>query len=185
MLCIGIDISKARFDGAVCVEDVDHNPSFAHDHKGFKALSKWLKSLGAAQERLCKKPSIGMPCGKPNPLNPPCQGDLSLNSPLIRGARGVRNDEILSFCTVSKVPLLNEALLPTPNPQFSIQKMIGSGTLPIFAPAKSAYGRHGWRKCRLRRSSYCVPVHPAHKSRHLQRFTRLKRLCKNPSLGMR
>ncbi len=24
-------------------------------------------------------------CGKPNPLNPPCQGDLSLNSPLVRG----------------------------------------------------------------------------------------------------
>ena len=50
----------------------------------------------------------------PNPLNPPCQGDLSLNSPLIRGARGVRNDEywifaqslsqerrMLVFCTVS------------------------------------------------------------------------------------
>ncbi len=52
MLCIGIDISKARFDGAVCVEDVDHNPSFANDHKGFKALSKWLKSLDAAQERV-------------------------------------------------------------------------------------------------------------------------------------
>ena len=28
MLCIGIDISKARFDGAVCVEGADHNPSF-------------------------------------------------------------------------------------------------------------------------------------------------------------
>ena len=52
MLCIGIDISKARFDGAVCVEGVDHNPSFAHDHKGFKALSQWLKSLGAVQERV-------------------------------------------------------------------------------------------------------------------------------------
>ena len=52
MLCIGIDISKARFDGAVCVEDVDHNQSFANDHKGFKALSKWLKSLDAAQERV-------------------------------------------------------------------------------------------------------------------------------------
>ena len=97
MLCIGIDISKARFDGAVCVEGVDHNPSFANDHRGFKALSKWLKSLDAAQERLCKKPSIGMSCGKPNPLNPPCQGDLSLNSPLIRGARGVRNDEYWIF----------------------------------------------------------------------------------------
>ena len=111
----------------------------------------------ARLKRLCKKPSIGMPCGKPNPLNPPYQGDFLLNSPLIRGARGVRNDEILSFCTVSKSPLLSGALLPTPNPRFSIQKIIGSGTLPIFAPAKSAYGRHGWRKCRLRRSSYCVP----------------------------
>ena len=65
MLCIGIDISKARFDGAVCVEGVDHNPSFAHDHKGFKALSKWLKSLDAVQERLCKKPSLGYAGGKP------------------------------------------------------------------------------------------------------------------------
>ena len=34
----------------------------------------------------------------PNPLNPPCQGDLSLNSPLIRGAK---NDERWVFCTVS------------------------------------------------------------------------------------
>ena len=45
MLCIGIDMSKARFDGAVCVESVDHNPSFANNHKGFKALPQWLKSL--------------------------------------------------------------------------------------------------------------------------------------------
>ena len=36
--------------------------------------------------------------------------------------------------------------------------------------AKSAYDRHGRRKCRLRRSSYLAPVHPVHKSRHLQRF---------------
>ena len=37
--------------------------------------------------RLCKKSSLGYAGGQPNPLNPPCQGDLSLNSPLIRGAR--------------------------------------------------------------------------------------------------
>ena len=36
-------------------------------------------------------------CGKSNPLNPPCQGDFLLNSPLIRGARGVRNDECWIF----------------------------------------------------------------------------------------
>ena len=30
---------------------------------------------------------------QPNPLNPPDKGDFPLNSPLIRGARGVKNDE--------------------------------------------------------------------------------------------
>ena len=38
----------------------------------------------------------------PNPLNPPCQGDLSLNSPLIRGARGVRNDAYWFFAQSRK-----------------------------------------------------------------------------------
>ena len=47
--------------------------------------------------RLCKKSSLGYAGGQPNPLNPPCQGDLSLNSPLIRGARGVRNDKYWFF----------------------------------------------------------------------------------------
>ena len=36
-----------------------------------------------------------------NPLNPPYQGDFLLNSPLIRGARGVKNDERWVSCTVS------------------------------------------------------------------------------------
>ena len=82
MLCIGIDISKARFDGAVCVEDVDHNQSFANDHKGFKALSKWLKSLDAAQERLCKKPSLGMRYWrKTQPPKSPLSGGLVTQFP--------------------------------------------------------------------------------------------------------
>ena len=51
--------------------------------------------------RLCKKPSLGRAGGKPNPLNPPYQGDFPLNSPLIRGARGVKNDERWVSCTVS------------------------------------------------------------------------------------
>ena len=41
----------------------------------------------------------------PNPLNPPYQGGFPLNSPLIRGARGVKNDERWVSCTVSKVGL--------------------------------------------------------------------------------
>ena len=56
------------------------------------------------RKRLCKKHLLDrVTSGKPNPLNPPYQGDfysipslsggLLLNSPLIRGARGVRKDE--------------------------------------------------------------------------------------------
>ena len=79
-----------------------------------------------------------------------------------------------------------------------IQKIIGSGALPIFAPrqlllhcsnklhpcndAKSAYDRHGRRKYRLRRSSYFLPVHPVHKSVIYNGFARLKRLCKKPNV---
>ena len=53
---------------------------------------------GFLLSRLCKKPifvvparetvqetSLGYAGGKPNPLNPPYQGDFPLNSPLIRG----------------------------------------------------------------------------------------------------
>ena len=45
--------------------------------------------------------SLSYAGGKPNPLNPPYQGDFPLNSPLIRGARGVKNDERWVSCTVS------------------------------------------------------------------------------------
>ena len=54
------------------------------------------------RKRLCKKPSLGCAGGKPNPLNPPYQGDLSLNSPLTRGARGVRKDEYWIFAQSRK-----------------------------------------------------------------------------------
>ena len=68
---------------------------------------------------MCKKLALGYAGGKPNPLNPPCQGDFPLNnplcqgdfplnnplcqgdfplhSPLTRGARGVRNDKYWVF----------------------------------------------------------------------------------------
>ena len=49
-----------------------------------------------------QKTSLGYAGGKPNPLNPPYQGDFPLNFPLIRGARGVKNDERWVSCTVSK-----------------------------------------------------------------------------------
>ena len=49
-----------------------------------------------------QKTSLGYAGGKPNPLNPPYQGDFPLNSPLIKGARGVKNDERWVSCTVSK-----------------------------------------------------------------------------------
>ena len=48
-----------------------------------------------------QKTSLGYAGGKPNPLNPPYQGDFPLNSPLIRGARGVKNDERWVSCTVA------------------------------------------------------------------------------------
>ena len=57
---------------------------------------------------MCKKLALGYAGGKPNPLNPPyqgdfplnnplCQGDFPLHSPLTRGARGVRNDKSRVF----------------------------------------------------------------------------------------
>ena len=39
---------------------------------------------------------------------PPDKGDLSLNSPLIRGVRGVRNDKCWVFCTVPCVTMQNQ-----------------------------------------------------------------------------
>ena len=72
-------------------ESLDRHALHAENPCGFGYFT------GFPLSRLCKNPSLGMPCGKPNPLNPPCQGDLSLNSPLIRGARGVRNDKYWFF----------------------------------------------------------------------------------------
>ena len=60
-------------------------------------LFYWVPAFEAVQ-----KPSLGYAGGKPNPLNPPYQGDFPLNSPpLIRGARGVKNDERWVSATVS------------------------------------------------------------------------------------
>ena len=61
------------------------------------------QNISSASETV-QKTSLGYAGGKPNPLNPPYQGDLSLNSPLIRGARGVKNDERWVSCTVSPPP---------------------------------------------------------------------------------
>jgi transposase len=52
MLCVGIDISKARFDCALFIKDVCQNKSFSNDKKGFNALFKWLVALDAAPERV-------------------------------------------------------------------------------------------------------------------------------------
>ena len=59
-------------------------------------LFYWIPAFETVQ-----KTSLGYAGGKPNPLNPPYQGDFPLNSPLIRGARGVKNDERWVSCTVS------------------------------------------------------------------------------------
>jgi transposase len=52
MICVGIDISKARFDCALFIEDVGQNKSFVNDNKGFKALLKWLGAWGATRDRV-------------------------------------------------------------------------------------------------------------------------------------
>ena len=58
-----------------------------------------------------QKTSLGYAGGKPNPLNPPYQGDFPLNSPLIRGARGVKNDERWVSGTVSFAGTTNVGFL--------------------------------------------------------------------------
>ena len=75
------------------------------------------------QGRLCKKDCARETCketvqgdcaktpARAYPLNPPYQGDFSLNSPLIRGARGVKNDERWVSCTVSFAGTTNVGFL--------------------------------------------------------------------------
>ena len=83
---------------------------------------------GFLLSRLCKKPifvvparetvqetSLGYAGGKPNLLNPPYQGDFPLNSPLIRGARGVKNDERWVSCTVSFAGTTDAGFLHSPD----------------------------------------------------------------------
>ena len=76
-----------------------------------KPCRVWLFCWVPAFETV-QKTSLGYAGGKPNPLNPPYQGDFPLNSPpyqgdfplnspLIRGARGVKNDERWVSYTVS------------------------------------------------------------------------------------
>ena len=66
----------------------------------FRRNDKYWVSCTVPYETV-QKTSLGYAGGKPNPLNPPYQGDFPLNSPLIRGARGVKNDERWVSCTVS------------------------------------------------------------------------------------
>ena len=61
------------------------------------------QSMQFTRYETVQETSLGYAGGKPNPLNPPYQGDFPLNSPLIRGARGVKNDERWVSCTVSMV----------------------------------------------------------------------------------
>ena len=61
-----------------------------------KPLRVWL-FYGVPAFAAVQKTSLGYAGGKPNPLNPPYQGDFPLNSSLIRGARGVKNDEYWIF----------------------------------------------------------------------------------------
>ena len=73
-------------------------------------LFYWVPAFETVQ-----KTSLGYAGGKPNPLNPPYQGDFPLNSPLIRGARGVKNDErwvsyTVSFAGTTNIEFLHSLL---------------------------------------------------------------------------
>ena len=61
-----------------------------------KAVARTTRNQ-TARLGMCKKLALGYAGGKPNPLNPPYQGDFPLHSPLTRGARGVRNDKSRVF----------------------------------------------------------------------------------------
>ena len=82
-----------------------------NDGSVLKRTFDWIPAFEAVQ-----KSSLGYAGGKLNPLNPPYQGDFPLNSPLIRGARGVKNDERWVSCTVSQVgnPLFTKAIPQSP-----------------------------------------------------------------------
>ena len=66
----------------------------------WKTLAGLAVLLGS-RFRDCAKNLVRLRWWKTQPPSPPYQGDLSLNSPLIRGARGVKNDERWVSCTVS------------------------------------------------------------------------------------
>ena len=110
--------------------------------------------------------SAWVTCGKPNPLNPPCQGDLSLNSPLIRGARGVRKDQYWVFCKVSKETVQETLAKPcymrkTQPPKSPLSRGDLSLNSPLIRGARGVRNDEYWFFAKSR-----------------------KRLCKKPSLGM-
>ena len=88
MLCIGIDISKARFDGAVCVEGVDHNPSFAHDHRGFKRFVQMAKIIGRSARETVQETLDRHAMWKTQPPKSPLSGGLVTQFPPDKGGKG-------------------------------------------------------------------------------------------------
>ena len=107
-------MSEARFHPCKTVVDgrtkeTAQKPSLGRVTSG-KPLRVWLFYWIPAFETV-QKTSLGYAGGKPNPLNPPYQGDFPLNSPLIRGARGVKNDERWVSCTVSFAGMTNIGFL--------------------------------------------------------------------------
>ena len=93
------------------------------------------------RKRLCKKHLLDrVTSGKPNPLNPPYQGDLSLNSPLIRGARGVRNDECWFVAQpLARITARSAAdTVPSSPPPSTNRKRGGYGDVGVIGAAKAA-----------------------------------------------
>ena len=68
------------------------------------SISNSQLPIETVQQTLARSRHMREP--QPNPLNPPYQGDFSLNSPLIRGVRGVRKDECWIFAQ-SQLPVVH------------------------------------------------------------------------------
>ena len=82
---------EKSFYSALVFLSINQRVKYQPSNSGDCARNQYSSFL---RKRLCKKPSLGRAGGKPNPLNPPYQGDFPLNSPLIRGARGLGKTNI-------------------------------------------------------------------------------------------
>ena len=117
-------------------------------------LMNWLtqfrllnKVFWSPVKETVQKSSLGYADGKLNPLNPPYQGDFPLNSPLIRGARGVKNDERWVSCTVSKSGLQSaakETVQESTAECVTCGKPCGFGCFTRFLLACGMAGRNDW-----------------------------------------